>query len=265
MKRRSFVKASLLTGAAVTATSALSIAATDNIKKPALEFYELRVYSLSNDKQQKLVEDYYRKAAIPALNRMGVKHVAVFTELKPAGQTKVYVMVPYNSIDHFDDVSKNLENDARYKAEGSAYLNSPPAEPAYIRIESSLLKAFTHMPAMEVPPDRPRIFELRQYQSASESAGKKKIEMFNEGGEIDIFKRLGFKPVFWGETLIGSSRPNLTYMVTFDDMEAHAKLWKSFGSDPKWKEISSIPEYANAVLISKINSTLLVPADFSQI
>lgn len=265
MKRRSFVKASLLTGAAVTAASTLSIASTDGVKKPALEFYELRVYTLSNDKQQKLVEDYYRNAAIPALNRMKVKHVGVFTELKSAGQTKMYVMIPYNSIGHFDDVSNNLAKDRTYQAEGAAYLNAPATEPAYIRIESSLLKAFTHMPAMDVPAAGPRIFELRQYQSASEAAGKKKIEMFNEQGEIEIFKRLGFKPVFWGETIIGGSRPNLTYMVTFDDMAAHDKLWKTFGSDPKWKEISSIPEYANALLISKINSTFLVPTDFSQI
>jgi hypothetical protein len=121
------------------------------------------------------------------------------------------------------------------------------------------------MPAMEVPAKKTRIFELRQYQSASESAGQKKIEMFNDQGEIDIFKRLGFKPVFFGETVIGESMPNLTYMVTFDDMEAHGKHWKSFGGDAEWKVISKVPEYADSLLVSKIIATFIKPTAFSQI
>jgi hypothetical protein len=121
------------------------------------------------------------------------------------------------------------------------------------------------MPHLEAPENKPRIFELRQYQSATEAAGKKKIEMFNDEGEIDVFKRLGFKPVFWGETVIGPQRPNLTYMITFDDLEAKSAHWKAFGSDPEWKKISAMPEYADALLVSKITSTMLVPTTYSQI
>ncbi|WP_235048416.1 AAA family ATPase [Arcticibacter svalbardensis] len=107
--------------------------------------------------------------------------------------------------------------------EGAAYLNAPATEPAYERIKSSLLKAFKNMPGLELPQKDKRIFELRRYEHANEAAGIKKREMFNEGGEIDIFKRLGFKPVFFGETIIGEARPNLIYMVTFDDMAAHGQ------------------------------------------
>jgi hypothetical protein len=116
-----------------------------------------------------------------------------------------------------------------------------------------------------LPKRRNAIFELRQYQSASEAAGKKKIEMFNDQGEIDIFKRLGFAPVFWGETVIGPQRPNLTYMVTFDDLPAKDAHWKAFGSDAQWKKVSAVPEYADALLVNKITSTLLVPTAYSQI
>ena len=107
--------------------------------------------------------------------------------------------------------------------------------------------------------------ELRRYEHASEDAGKKKLEMFNDAGEIDIFKRLGFNPVFFGETLIGEMRPNLIYMITFDNMDAHDSHWKAFGSDPEWKKISAMPEYADSKLVSRITSTILSPATFSQI
>jgi hypothetical protein len=264
MKRRSFVKSSLLITAAGAVIPQISMA-TENSAKSNTEFYELRVYTLKNDQQQKLVEDYFKNAAIPALNRLGNKNIGVFTEIKPTGQTKIYVLIPYNSLDDFLTVQNKLADDKDYQQAGAAYLNAPATEPAYDRIESSLLKAFAHMPKLQTPETKPRIFELRRYEHASESAGKKKLEMFNDAGEIDIFKRLGFNPVFFGETLIGQLRPNLIYMITFDDMEAHDRNWKAFGSDPEWKKISAIPDYADAKLVSHITSTFLSPTNFSQI
>lgn len=89
--------------------------------------------------------------------------------------------------------------------------------------------------------------------------------MFNTAGEIDIFKRVGLTPVFFGETIIGALRPNLTYMLTYDDMAERDRNWKVFGSDPEWKRISAIPEYANAKIVSRITATFLVPTASSQI
>jgi hypothetical protein len=266
MKRRSFVKASLVTGAAATIIPTASMASAVNDQhKNESQLYELRLYILKNDTQQKLVEDYLKNAAIPALNRLGIKNVGVFTELKPADQTKIYALIPYDNVADFVHITNNLDKDKEYQQQGSAYLNALTTAPAYERIESSLLKAFAHNPKLALPGTQPRIFELRQYQSATENAGKKKIEMFNDKGEIGIFKRLGFKPVFFGETLIGSLRPNLTYMVTFDDMAGHESHWKAFVNDPEWKKISAVPEYADAKLVSKITSTFIAPTAYSQI
>jgi len=263
MKRRSFVKASLTGTAGLLSASAYASSAKAAKNEP--EYYELRVYNFKTDVQQRLVEDYYKDAAMPALNKLGCKHIGVFTELKPVGQTRLFVIITYTGIQHFASVNTTLDNDAEYQQQAAAYLNAPVSAPAYERIESSLLKAFAHMPRMNAPAATQRIFELRQYQSSSEAAGKKKIEMFNYKGEIDIFKRLGFKPVFFGETIIGNARPNLTYMVTFEDMAAHDAHWKAFGSDPGWKKISSVPEYADALLVSKITATFIVPGSYSQI
>jgi NIPSNAP len=121
------------------------------------------------------------------------------------------------------------------------------------------------MPSIEVPEKKERLFELRCYESPTESAGQKKIEMFNTAGEIDIFKKAGARPVFFGETIIGDRRPNLTYMLCFDNMEAHDTHWKAFGSDPEWKKISTMPEYLDAKLISKITRTFLSPTGYSQV
>jgi hypothetical protein len=121
------------------------------------------------------------------------------------------------------------------------------------------------MPKLEIPEKKERIFELRRYESASETAGKTKIKVFNDAGEIDIFKRVGLTPVFFGEAIIGSMMPNLTYMLTYDDMAEHDRNWKTFGGDPKWKEIKAVPDYADAKIVSRITATFLLPYDFSQI
>lgn len=189
----------------------------------------------------------------------------LFTEYLPQSHTKLFVLIPYNSTEDFVNVTQKLAGDASYKQAAAAYLNAQATEPAYERIESSLFRAFANMPKMEIPEKKQRIFELRRYESHNETAGKKKIEMFNEAGEIAIFKRVGLTPVFFGEAIIGSMLPNLTYMLTFDDMEEHDKNWKIFGSDPEWKKISAMPEYANDKILSAITRTFLMPASFSQV
>lgn len=229
------------------------------------QYYELRVYLLKNEVQQHLVEDYFEHAFIPAIGRMGNNRTGVFTELKPQGQTRLFALISYSSWDDIAATADRLAKDSDYLAAADAYLNAPATAPAYDRIESSLLKAFVHMPKMQAPGKKERIFELRRYENPTEAASKKKLEMFNDAGEIDIFKRLGFDPVFFGETLVGPLRPNLTYMVTFDNMADHDAHWKAFGSDPEWKKISSMPDYADAKLISRITPTFLVPEAFSQV
>jgi hypothetical protein len=232
------------------------------------EYYELRVYNLKSAEQQKAVEAYFQSAAIPAYNRMGVKTVGVFRQMEPSESPKVYVLIPFASLQQFEQVNERLTKDAAYQKAAAPYLQAQHTDPAYARIESSLLHAFQDMAKLEVPAaqaqNKARIFELRTYESHSEHAGTKKVQMFNnQGGEIKIFRRTGLTPVFFGETLIGGQRPNLTYMLTFPDMEAQKKSWKTFVDDPEWKRVSALPEYANTV--SNITKVFLVPAPFSQI
>ena len=263
MKRRSFVKASIITGAAGSLLPKMSMASS-TLKKSDREFYELRIYTLKNDTQQKLVEDYFENAAIPALNKLGNKNIGVFTELKPDGQTRLFALIPYSSLDNFLSAQNKLAEDSDYQTKGAAYLSAPMDAPAYDRIESSLLQAFPGMPKMAVTGKKDRFFELRQYESPTETAGKKKISMFNDGDEIAIFKKIGFDAVFYSETLIGTKRPNLIYMVTFDSMASHDEKWKEFGADPAWVKLRSMPEYPDA-LVSHITSTFIVPTGYSQI
>ena len=266
MKRRSFVKTSLLAGSIPAMINSTANAENTHTDKAATrEYYELRTYLLKDSTQQQLVEDYYKNAAIAAYNKIGSQHIGVFREMKPEGQTKLFVLIPYTSLENFVNSGGKLAKDNTYAEAASAYLAAPSAAPAYERIESSLLYAFRLYPQLKTDASKTRMFELRRYESSGEAAGKKKIEMFNDAGEINVFLQTGFHPVFFSESLIGEARPNLTYMLQFADMNEHDASWKAFGGSPEWNKLKAIPEYADAKIVSKITSTMLVPTAFSQI
>jgi hypothetical protein len=79
------------------------------------QYYELRVYSTKSEKQQKLVSDYWQNAAVPAYNRMGVQPIGVFTELVDSPKNKIYVLIPYDSLDVFASAPAKLANDSTYQ------------------------------------------------------------------------------------------------------------------------------------------------------
>jgi hypothetical protein len=88
--------------------------------------------------------------------------------------------------------------------------------------------------------------------------------MFNSG-EFDIFKNAGCNPVFFGDTLLGSRMPKLTYMLSFADMTALEAGWDVFRNDPAWKKLSSDPHYAFEQIVSNISNLILSPLAASQI
>jgi hypothetical protein len=267
MKRRTFLKSTLaavsLAGLAPAVTATAKAAENDGAKS---QFYELRVYSLKTEEQQKLIGDYWRDAAIPALNRLGVKPVGAFVELENPEVTKIWVLIPYDSLEVFASVPAGLAADAEYQRAGAPYLEAPKSAPAYDRFESNLLVAFDGMKKLEVPvppsPDKPRVFELRTYQSRSEGRAVNKVLMFNRG-EIPTMREVNLGPVFFAESLVGTGMPNLIYMVSSENMEEHKKHWAGFFNAPTWNKLKDDPQYKDNV--SKVISTFLKRTSYSQI
>jgi hypothetical protein len=266
MKRRDFLKSSALTAGLATTLPALLTHAADTPAGAAREFYELRLYHLRRGPMVKRFDDYAREVALPALNRLGVTPVGVFDVATGQDNPTKYVLQTYKSLDLFLAAHQQLGADPQVqKAE---FTNLLAADPPYVRVESSFMLAFEGLPKLEVPKQtaekKPRLFELRIYESHSKKAGQKKIEMFNVG-EIAIFRRTGLTPVFFGETLVGTKMPNLTYLLVFDDMPAHDANWKTFVADPEWKKLSTTPGYADAEIVSNISNVFLRPTPYSQI
>ncbi len=268
MKRREFLTSSIAAAGLGAILSGGKADAQEAAATVTREFYELRLYHLRRGPQTDLFDKFYSEAAIPAFNRAGVERVGVFSLAVGPESPAMYVLLTHKSLESVAATTDRLLADAEYIKAGADFINAPSASPSYVRVDSSLMAAFAGMPKLEVPAvgagNKTRIFELRTYESHSRKANKKKIEMFNRG-EIAIFRRNGVQPVFFGETLIGSRLPNLTYMVAFENQAAHDKNWAAFGADPEWKKLRSAPGYADAEIVSNISNVFLRPASYSQI
>ena len=108
------------------------------------------------------------------------------------------------------------------------------------------------------------MFELRTYESPTDQDHKRKVEMFNSG-EFDVFEKAGFWQIFYGDTVIGSRMPNLTYMLVYDNLAAREKNWAAFAADPQWLKLRATPGLSDAEIVSNISNTLLRPLPFSPI
>ena len=267
--RRTFLASSLAASAlAATAASSYLQGAQGPGSSKSPEFYQLRRYLLSSGPQRKLCDDFFRDALVPALNRLGITPVGIFTVAIGPETPSFYVLMPSLSAETLALLETRLAADAEYMKAGAPFLNAPANQPAFGRMECSLLQAFEKTPRLILPPATaahgPRIFELRTYESPTDQDHKRKVEMM-QSGEGDIFSKLGFLQVFYGDTLIGARLPNLTYMLSFDNLADREKKWAAFIASPDWKRFSSQPRYAFEPIVSNITNVILTPTDYSQI
>lgn len=234
------------------------------------DYYQIQVFRLTGKVQEEKVDNFLKIAYLPALHRAGIKKAGVFKPIESdtARSGKyVFVWIPFTSLDHFAKTMEALDNDAVYQKDGIDFLGAPFNQVPFARKESILLKAFTEQPAYAIPPfttpPSQRIYELRSYEGPTENLYRKKVEMFNKGGEVALFKSLDFNALFYAEVISGSTMPNLMYMTTFADMASNDAHWASFRNSPEWKKLSAMTEYKNTV--SNSVKYLLHPTDYSDL
>lgn len=261
MKRRQW-----LMGAGATAGAGLGRARMLRAEDKAAEYYELRTYDVRIGEQKTALDAYLQGVAVPAWNRAGIEPVGVFETTGGPEMPKVHVLLTHSDPASVATLSSRLDADAEYRDAAAGWLARPATSPGYIRYESTLLQAFPNIPKIEVPDTtRPRIFELRTYESHNERAHDMKVEMFTHMGELEIFRKTGLNPVFYGRTLIGRRLPNFVYMLTFDDHAAKQKAWRTFVADPEWDKLKSTPGYSDPEILSNLTSLTLRPTSYSQV
>jgi len=255
MKRRNFLTA---------ATTGLAAAVPADPPKNSL--FHLLYFYMRTGSQVERTTQYLNAVWLPAARRNGLGTVGFFSPVIGERSPFILSLATYPSFASIETIHGRFAEDQEFSKGWDAYNNI--ADPAYVRMESTLLRAFDGMPALEVPHSDPqraaRIFELRTYESVNEKASRRKIKMF-EDGEIGVFRRLAMTPVFFSQGIIGRNLPSLTYMLAFDDLAARDRLWRAFGADPEWQKLRAQPGLSDAEIVSNITNTILRPLPFSPI
>ncbi|WP_247232351.1 NIPSNAP family protein [Telluribacter sp. SYSU D00476] len=245
------------------------LSAPASASAPKREFYEIRIYHVTGKAQEERMENYLKNAYLPALHRAGIKSVGVFkpVESDTTFGKRIYVLTPLKSLDQLAKLPQTLNKDKAYQTAGKDYIDSEFKDPAYARYETIIMQAFAGMPQHQKPaldgPRSERVYELRSYESPSEKRYLNKVKMFNTGGEIGIFNKLGFNAVFYGEVLSGRRMPNLMYMTTFANKASRDEHWKAFSNDPDWGKLKDVAEYKDNM--NKLEMFFLRPTEYSDI
>ena len=268
MQRRNFLTASLAASALALTHEPAAQAGT--VAQPAapLEYYQIRRYQLHSSPQTALTQSYFADALIPALTRLGLGPIGAFQADFGTQSPAYYLLIPAGSVEALAQITLRLAGDPAFLKAADPFWNAPATAPSFDRVETSLLQAFSGWPRLTPPPatsaKSKRIFQMRTYESPSEQAHIRKVEMFNSG-EFACFQAAGFHPVFFGDTLIGSRMPCLTYMLSLASLDEYNARWDAFRNHPDWKKLSANPRYSYEPIVSNITNLLLSPLPSSQI
>ena len=233
-------------------------------------FLELKTWRLhtSDENQSKRVADYLEHGLFPALRKAAAFPVAALSNLIGENGPYLVTITKFPSLAGMQETLGKMQRDADLERQTQLLSmgTGPGSGVPFVRIESSLLQCFSAFPDAMVPPPGgtgpAHVFEWRTYESQTLTALRIKVGMF-EGGEIGVFQRLGMKPVFFGETIVGVRQPCIHYMLSFDSLAEREKLWSAFGSDPEWKHISAPPQLKDSQIVGNISNVMLRPLAFS--
>lgn len=239
---------------------------------------ELRTYTLVDEAAEARLDAYLEAALLPALERQGLGPIGVFDrapakdddankqEDSEAKAVQVLLVIPGPNVEAVTSAAEKLSSDDNYQKAAADYLSTPAAQPLVKRIRSELLMSFNCWPTVTVSAQKrdgkPRLFEMRVYESPTENFGDLKVEMFN-AGEVPIFLDCKIAPVFMGQALIGDLMPNLTYMTVYDNEEQLQAAWKRFIEHADWQVLKGVEKYQGTV--SKIHKSNWLPKAYSQL
>lgn len=233
----------------------------------ANDIYAITVYHFTDASQEATLDTYLQTAYLPALHRKEIKNIGVFKPIAndTAADKIIYVIVPYKSLEQFSHLTETLMQDNLYKTAAASYLDADYKSAAYKRMETIILTAFPMAPQLTLPklksPLAEHIYELRSYESATETYHKSKVKMFNQGGEVKIFRDINANAIFYGDVIAGSRMPNLMYLTSYENMADRDEHWKSFQDNAEWKKLNAQAEYKNNV--SKADIILMHAASYS--
>ncbi len=267
MNRRCFILA-VCSAASVAVWVPRSVCAQEN--GASREWIDVKSYICASVEKRDALMAIFDVALIPALNRQGAQRVGVLWtdgEINDGNtnyNTTVFVIAAFPTFAAFASSEEKLLADPMFMKDAAPIFSAPMKEPLYDMCAGALLHAFQACPRVtQVTTSPDRLLQLRIYNSYTVERNAQKIAMFEQGGEIGIFRACGMQPVFFGHALAGNNLANLTYMLGFANKDEKDAAWKKFRAHPDWLKLKADPKYKDTA--NKITNIVLRPSKGSQL
>ena len=116
--------------------------------------FELRYYRMRNSAQIQRTTDFLGKHYMPAAQRAGFGPMGFFNQLIADQGPFVLALTSYPGIADIETGMEKMKSDKEFQKGLNEY--DSMTELSYIRMESSLLRAFDSIPGIEIPPGDPK-------------------------------------------------------------------------------------------------------------
>ncbi len=275
MQRREFLTSAAALAAAGMNLVPESLSAEETAEKSAenaadkREYIEIKIFYTANEDSKKRLLERCDEVLLPARKAAGFAKTGIFSlnaqlhegdaKLDEKFQNAVFVFTSAPTFAmleaYHETIHASLPPEKR--------IQTFAEEALYTVQECNLLRAFPYCPTLQVPTLSPdRVVQYRCYFSPSPDRNRAKRFMFDERGEMALFKRCGMLPVFFGETLYGTNQPNISYMLSFENDDARRAGWKKFIQSEEWAQMKNETEFKDTATI--VRNLFLKPTPGSE-
>ena len=227
-------------------------------------YYEFRFYRLTQGERPQRMNQFASQRLLPLLQKHKFGPSGFFNVLMGEHSPSLVGLLSYSSLAEREELWSKLGRDAEWHKAVTEF--EAPPEPPFLGADSFLLRATSYSPdlAASAPEQKPRLFELRIYQSPTERQLVALHERFG-GPEIKIFHRVGIHPNRYGEMVVGPGMPNLVYLTPFENLAEREKAWAAFAADKEWQQVSADSIKRGGNIVRNISITMLRGLPYSPI
>jgi len=197
------------------------------------------------------------EALIPGLNRLGMKTIGAFN-LDLVGNSQHLRPDSSASLDNGWSRLNFTWRGLRIPQGGRAFLNAPAKEPAYLRVESSLLIAFEAIRNSRYltlsPASTRRVYQLRTYGARAPQPIGARSRCFI--ARVCDLREGGFFARVLRRHPDRHRLPNLTYMVSVPDLPSWTQDGTPF-APIRLEKASASPKFSYEAIVSSITNLVL--------
>ncbi len=227
-------------------------------------YFEFYYIHMQNGSQTARMAKWLENRLMPICQKHGFGPMGIFNVTVGTHIPTTVILFSYPSLTEMEAQWGKLSADPDYAA---AIEEVEKDEPAFYRVESTLLHSTAFCPALAATPAGApphKLYELRIYESPTNRQLGYLHDRF-AGGEIDVFHKSGIYPILYADTVFGSNQPNMAYFIPFESEAQREKAWATFGADPDWIRIRDESVRHGGEIVRNITNMFLSPASFSML